>query len=151
MNQSILHAPIPPGWVLGEQFAAQSDIVSVTAGAGVNATQPVTVLSKEIPPAARIYLDHISFRVVDQAGFDQLYFALLLNGAKLSPWNKISGEQILDDHIVPVGAVLESGLLQVAGINISGTSESGASANAVDVRTIVRFSAYLLRNVGNRR
>lgn len=143
---------LPPGWVLGDPLeGSQSPIVSVASGDGVNATVPKIILAREVPPGARVYLERMSLRVVDQAAYDQLYFALRRNGAKISPWDKISGEQVVEDHFVAIEQTFESGLLEIVGINISGTgAETGAAADAVAVRVIARLFGYLLRYVGDR-
>ena len=139
---------LPPDWALDQPFSMQSGIVSVAAGAGVNAVAPQSIISREIPAGARAYVQSVSLRIVDTAAYDQLRFALRHNGARIFPWNAISGEQIVDDYNVPVETVVDGGLLDIAATNISGsnvTDEPGASADAVGVRVIVRVRGFLLR------
>lgn len=135
---------ISPGWSLGESFSEQSDIISIPAGAGIGSAQQV-VVGRTIAGAARAYISHLSFRVVDMAGYDQLYFSLRRNGAKIAPWDKISGEQIVDEHEILVGKEFGPGLIEIAASNISGTTEPGASAQAGPIRVIARFAGWLLR------
>jgi hypothetical protein len=135
---------LPLGWRISEPFSEQSQIVNVAAGAGVGTTVQQSVLSKVIPSGARAYVSELSFRIVDMAAFDQVYFSLKRNGARIAPWEKISGEQVVDEHIIPVDYSFEPGFLEIAATNISGTSETGASENAGTLRVIARFKGYLL-------
>lgn len=141
-NQPIV---LSPGWELGDPFSEQSGIITVNAGDGVGSAAQKIVLAKSISGSARAYISHLSFRVVDMAGYDQLYFSLRRNGALIAPWEKISGEQIVDEHIVPVGQEFGPGLIEIGAINISGTTEPGASAQAGPIRVIGRFAGWLLR------
>lgn len=135
---------LPPGWRIVEPFSEQSQIVSVAAGAGVGTTVQQSVLSKVVPSGARAYVETMSFRIVDQAGFDQIFFSLKRNGARISPWEKVSAEQVVGERDVPVGFPFEPGFIEIAASNISGTSESGAAEGGGAIRVIARFSGYLL-------
>lgn len=135
----------PPGWTVADAWAEQGVIVSVPAGAGVAPTAYTALISREIPAGARVYIDQLFLRVVDMAAYDQIFFALRRNGALIHPWNNISGEQVVEDFSVDVGEVLHSGLIEIVGKNISGTSEAGAMAPGVAIRCIARFKGFLLR------
>ncbi len=143
MNDNRLR--FPTGWVAADAWAEQGAIVSVPAGAGVAATAHTVLVSREIPAAARVYIDKIFLRVVDMAAYDQLYFALRRNGALIAPWNKISGEQIVEEFDVEIGEVFHSGTLEIVAANISGTSETGATPDPMAIRCIARFKGVLLR------
>lgn len=136
---------VSPGWQVTGPLSEQSGIITIVAGAGVGLTAQQQILALTVPPAARAYVTSLSFRVVDMAGFDQVFFSLKRNGAKIAPWEKISGEQIVDEHIVPVDQEFGPGLLEIGGVNISGTTESGAAAAAGGIRVIARVKGYLLR------
>lgn len=135
---------LPVGWRITEPFSEQSAIITVAAGAGVGLTVQQRVLSKVIPSGARAYVENLSFRIVDMAGFDQIYFSLKRNGARISPWEKISAEQVVGERDVPVGYAFEPGFLEIGATNISGTSEDGAAEGGGDIRVIARFNGYLL-------
>ncbi len=135
----------PPGWTVADAWAEQGLIVSVPAGAGVAATAYTSLIAREIPSGARVYIDQLFLRVVDMAAYDQVFFALRRNGALIHPWNKISGEQVVEDFSVDVGEVLHSGMLEIVAANISGTTETGATPDAVAIRCIARFKGFLLR------
>lgn len=133
---------LSPGWRIGQPLSDQSQIVTVTNGAGIGSAVPITILSREIPSGARAYVRALAVRIVDVAAFDQLFFALRHDGGLVTPWHKISGEQFVDDHGVPIEKEFGPGTLQVIGYNVSGTSEGGA--NPFDVRVLARFVGYLL-------
>ena len=136
---------LPAGWEISEPFDSNSAIVSVAAGAGVNATVPQLLTSLVIPPAARVYIERIYFRNVDNAQYDQLRFALRHKGYAIPPWDRISGEQIFDaEHYIEVGRTFEGGLLEIVSTNISGTAETGAGESTA-IRVIARWYGYLLR------
>lgn len=138
---------LPPGWVVADSFSAQGAIVSVAAGAGVGTTAHQVLLQKEVASGARVFIEKIFLRVVDMAAYDQVFFGLRHNGALISPWNKISGEQIVEEFNVDVEDVFGAGMLEVVASNISGQTalESTAAPDAVAIRCIARFKGLLLR------
>jgi hypothetical protein len=133
------------GWSVSEPFNAQGQIVTVPAAAGVLAVARTSLLSLVVAPASRIYLRSMSLRVVDMAGYDQIYIALLKNGATFNPWQKISGEQFVDEQHLAIEQEFEPGTFELAATNISGTSEPGAAAGAGDIRLIARLTGFLLK------
>lgn len=137
-------ASVTPGWRSGLPYSAQSQIVSVADGAGVGVTAQQVIVAKTIPPGTRVYIDSISLRVVDNAAYDQVRFSLRHNGAKLIPWDNISGEQISGDYVVPVGQDFDPGLIEIAATSIAGTSEAGAAGALNGIRVICRFRGSLL-------
>lgn len=143
MNDNRLR--FPPGWTVAESWAEQGQVVSVPAGAGVAATAYTSLVARVISPGARVYIDQLFLRVVDMAAYDQVFFAIRRNGALIHPWNKISGEQVVEDFSVDVGEVFHSGTLEVVASNISGTTEDNAMQPGVAIRCIARFKGYLLR------
>lgn len=152
MNSQLLNAMLPPGrrpagpWSAQSQNSAStSAIVSVAAGAGVNAVVPQVIISKDIAPAAMVWLEYISIQVIDDSNYDQLYFAIRHNGARITPWEKFSGSQVVIEKMVTIAQVFESGLFELVGINISGTTESGAAPDGVALRVLARAQGYLLR------
>ena len=133
------------GWVTGDPFNKEGAIVTVPAGAGVLAVAATSLLSLVVAPSSRIYLRSLAVRIVDMAGYDQIYIALRKNGALIDPWQKISGEQFVDEHQLDIDQEFEPGTFELAGFNISGTSEPGASAMAGNIRVLARLAGYLLR------
>lgn len=136
---------VPVGWEMDRPFSAQSNIVSVADGAGVGAVAQQSIVSKTIPPGARLYVESVSLRVVDNAAHDQIRFSLKHNGAKVSPWDAVSGEQITDDYIVPVQVDFDPGLIEIAATSIAGSTEAGAAGALNGVRVICRLRGFLLR------
>src|SRR5690242_18848397 len=86
-----------PGWKAGDPFIAQGDNTSVPSGAGIAGAARTSLLSKVVAPASSVYLQYMGVRIVDMAGYDQIYIALLKNGATINPWEKINGEQFVDE------------------------------------------------------
>ncbi len=135
---------LSPGWKAGEPFIAQGDNTSVAAGAGIAGAARASLLTKTVAPASRVYLQYMGVRIVDMAGYDQIYIALLRNGATLNPWEKINGEQFVDEHIIEIGQEFEPGTFELAATNISGTSEAGASAQPGAIRVLARLVGFTL-------
>ena len=138
-------ANIPAGFAFAGAWSEQGQIVSVPAGAGVAATAYTVLVSREIAAGALVWIDKLFLRVVDMAAYDQIYFALRRNGALLSPWHKISAEQVVEEFSVDVEEAFSSGQLEIVASNISGTAEVGASPDPVAVRCIARYKGQLLR------
>lgn len=133
------------GLVRAGAWSEQGVIVSVPSGAGVTPTAHTVLLRKEIASGARVWVEKLFLRVVDMAAYDQLYFSLRRNGALIAPWEKISAEQVVEEFAVDVGESFGGGMLEIVAANISGTSETGASPDAVAVRCIARLKGFLLR------
>lgn len=139
---------LPPGWRPAEPWSEQGYIVEVAAGAGVLNAAPAVMVSREIPSGSKVYIEKIAIRIVDQGAYDQLIFSLKRNGAKLTPWEKISGEQIHEEFNVDVDQVFDSGVFEIVAANISGATETGAALDAMAIRAIARFKGLLLRPAG---
>ena len=144
-TRSYAQINVPDGWAISDAWSEQGYIESVASGEGVNLIAPHILVAREVPPGARVYIEKINFRIVDMAAYDQLIFALRRNGAKLSPWEKISGEQIREEFSVDVDEFIDSGMLEIVATNISGTTEAGASPDAYAIRVIARFKGLLMR------
>lgn len=142
-----LEANLARDWAISEPFNQQGLIVTVPAGAGVLAVARTSLLTLVVAPASRLYLRTMAVRVVDMAGFDQIYIALLKNGATVNPWQKISGEQFVDEQHLAIEQEFEPGTFELAATNISGTSEPGAAAGGADIRLIARLNGFLLRKI----
>lgn len=129
----------------GPDLTAQGGLVSVPAGAGVGSTARTVLASVEIASGDRAWLDSISVRIVDMAAYDQLNFALRLNGALLLPFDDISGEQFYDEYRLPIAREVGPGLLEIVAQNISGTTETGASLDPVAIRCVARLRGSLIQ------
>jgi hypothetical protein len=139
---------LPPGWRAAEPWSEQGYIVDVDAGDGVLNAAPAVMVTREIPSGSKVYIEKLAVRIVDQGAYDQMIFSLKRNGAKISPWEKISGEQVHEEFNVDVDQVFDSGVFEIVAANISGTSETGAAADAMTIRAIARFKGLLLRPAG---
>lgn len=135
---------IPPGFVLGEEFNEQGGIVSVPGGAGTGATGQTILVARDIPSGAKAFITGVMARIVDEAAFDQIYISLRRNSAKVIPFDKVSGERIREDRFLDVYRAFDSGLIEVGATNISGTTESGASDDAMAVRVIASWTGFIL-------
>ena len=130
--------------IRGPDFGAHSDVVLVTAGAGVNGSPQKVLVDSVVPSGGRIWLDAIIVRIVDLSAYDQLKFSLRLNGARIIPWHALSGERFFDSYRMPIGREFGPGLLEVAATNISGTTETGNMQPGVDIRVVAGFAGSLL-------
>lgn len=137
---------IPAGWAIADPFTAQSGIIAVAAGVGVASAQKVLV-ARDIPTGARVWIDRIGVRIIDEAAYDQLILSFRRNGSKLHPWGAMTGEQFAQDRTLDIQQDFDAGELDLSATNISGTSESGASLDALSIRVVARFAGYLLREV----
>lgn len=133
------------GWSPAGVWNEHGGIVTAAAGGGYNAVAPTVILSREIPAGARVWLQRLFLRVADQAAYEQIVFGLRLNGGYLTPFDKITGEQISESMEVDVEQEIGSGLLEVVARNMSGTTEPGASLDALAIRCVARFKGKLLR------
>lgn len=140
-------AKISAGWQLGDPFAAQSGIVSVAAGAGVLAVPPQIVVAWNVPPRARLLLVELGLRIVDQAGFDQIFFALRNNQQPQAPFDQINGQQMNAWNTLEVDTEYGPGGFDIAATNISGTGWPGANLNPGPINVICRAKGWLLRQV----
>lgn len=134
---------LPPGWVEAGIWSEQGQIVSVASGAGVTPAPFTPLLSRVIAPAARVYCERLFLRVIDMAAYDQMFFSLRRNGALIAPWEKINGEQFVEEFGVDVGEVFNGGTLEIVASNISGTP--GGLPDPLAIRCIARLRGYLLR------
>jgi len=136
----------PLGWFPGDDFSEHGQIVQVLAGDGVTGPRRVLV-SREIPPHNKAEITRILIRIVDAAAYDQLIFGLRRNGGMISPFDRITGERVVEDRFIEINRVLDSGLFEIVAINISGqdvTAWPGAMADPLTIRVVAAFDGKLL-------
>lgn len=99
------------------EFSVFGEITSVTAGAGVGAVAPIVLAEKVIPNGARGYIIKATMKAVDLVGADKVSFAIRHNGILITPWNKISGVEMVEDPTIIIDKEFGPGLFQIIGSN----------------------------------
>lgn len=136
--------------IIGE-FNGNGDIISVPDGSGFSGLPgggPVltSMVSRSIHPSHRAYIESLRLAIVDLAAFDQIYFALRLNGLNIPPWDFVSSEQILLYPFIPVGKIVDPGLLEIVAYSKAGTTQPGASGVLGGVRCQAAWVGYAVRS-----
>lgn len=126
------------------EFSEYGQIGTVLAGAGITAgIVPKVLTSRVIPNGARAFIVRLTMKALDPVGADQIRFAVRHNGVLVTPWHKISGFELITDPVILINQEFYSGLFEILGYNISGTTEVGANPVAVDFDCIASWFGYL--------
>lgn len=99
------------------EFSVFGDITSITAGAGVGSVAPVVLAEKVIPNGAQAYIVKATMKAIDTVGADKISFAIRHNGILITPWNKISGVEMIEDPTIIIDRTFGPGLFQIIGNN----------------------------------
>jgi len=147
VGQDLSALNLPDGYELAGDFSGYSSSVIITAGAGVGLLAPIVIVSKPIPPTARVYIDRLMLRPIDINANTQIFFALLLDGIALPPWHALIAEQVSGaDPFVWIQRDFYGSSFGIGGINISGTlPQPPADPNPIDLRVAASWRGYLLR------
>jgi len=112
----------------------------------------VSLVRRTIPAGATAFLKLWSAQVIDVGNADQVYFAIMKNGAPVqSGMDRIPGTQFQYQPQIDLGLFLTPGEIEIIGFNISGMSttiEPDAIAGAVVVNAQAWWSGSLLSDKG---
>jgi hypothetical protein len=112
----------------------------------------VSLVRRTIPAGASAFLKLWSAQVVDIGNADQVYFAVMKNGAAVQAgMDRIPGTQFQYQPQIDLGLFLQAGEIEIIGFNISGmltTIEPDAIAGAVPVNAQAWWSGSLLSDRG---
>ncbi len=131
-----------------------SETGMVQSVAGGTSTVPgrIVLASRIVPSGCALQLDAWSVNVIDTGNSNQIYFALLRNGTPVSSnVRRVSGETFGVSNVLDVQEVVDSGVIELVGYNISGmlsTLEADALAVATSVRCQGWFTGTLLSERG---
>lgn len=135
---------IPVGWVQRDEFSVFGDIISIVAGDGVTPTAPRLLVSRNVPPGARVLVLELIIYLVDDQGYDQIQFSLERNNSPLYPFVQFPAEVIRDRNVIPVGIVIDPGELRIVGRNIAGQGLTGSADDALNFRGQASWIGRLL-------
>lgn len=99
------------------EFSVFGEITSITAGAGVGAVAPVVLAERVIPNGGQAYIVKATMKAIDTVGADKISFAIRHNGMLITPWNKISGVEMIEDPTIIIDKTFGPGLFQIVGSN----------------------------------
>ena len=125
----------------GGSFSVTGQVRSVAGG-----TETVpgrTVLAGgTVPSGCTLVLERWSANVIDIGNSNQIYFAILRNGAAIS-FNlaRVSGEIFSSQQILDMQETVMSGVIQIVAYNISGMATT-IEPNALDAAVAVQCQAW---------
>jgi hypothetical protein len=112
----------------------------------------VSLVRRTIPAGATAFLELWSAQVVDIGNADQVYFAVMKNGAPVQAgMDRIPGTQFQYQPQIKLGLFMQPGEIEIIGFNISGmltSIEPDAIAGAVPVNAQAWWSGSLLSDRG---
>lgn len=112
----------------------------------------VSLVRRTIPAGAKAFLKLWSAQVIDIGNADQVYFAVMRNGAPVQAgMDRIPGLQFQYQPQIDLGLFLTPGEIEIIGFNISGMSttiEPDAIAGAVAINAQAWWSGNLLSDRG---
>lgn len=134
----------------GGDFNATGVKTSCVAGS-TNRPGRTVIASRTIPAGAKAFLERWSAKVVDIGNADQIYFAIMKNGAAVqSGMERIPALQFDYQAQIDLNVMLTPGLIEIVAFNISGMSntiEADATA-AVAVNCQAWWTGNLLSERG---
>jgi hypothetical protein len=112
----------------------------------------ISLVSRVIPSGASAFLKLWSAQVIDIGNADQVYFAVMKNGAPVQAgMDRIPGVQFQYQPQLDLGLFLNAGLIEIIGFNISGmlnSIEPDAIAGAVAIGAQAWWAGSLLSDKG---
>jgi len=121
-----------------------SETGQVMSVAGGTATVPgrTVLATKTVPNGCALVLERWSANVIDIGNSNQIYFAILRNGAAISSnLARVSGEIFGSQQILDMQETVMSGVIEIVAYNISGMATM-IEPNAVDAAVAVQCQAW---------
>lgn len=131
---------LPFGWTISRAHPIHGPIVVVFPGDGVAPTPPASIVSYRIPPGMRYMVTGFVAKEIGYAEYGQVGCFLAFNGIQA-----VEGyaTRRCDGVEVPIYRDFGMGLLEISGINISGTTSGAPEGISAEVRGSIL--GFLLR------